>query len=59
MFVPLVEKVAVVLGEFELPKVAVPGPLTFVHVIERVLLLGSPSSETIPARSATAGSRIV
>jgi hypothetical protein len=56
---PATERLAVVLSAFAFPKVTVAGPLTFDHVVVRVLPVGNPSSLAVPARLAAAGSLIV
>src|SRR5262245_50616456 len=56
---PEVEKLAVVLRAPTLPKLTVPGPLTFDHVVVNVLPEGRPSSEAVPFNVAELGSVIV
>ena len=41
--------------EFGLPKVAVPGPETMLHVVVKVENVGNPSSVAIPLKVAVAG----
>src|SRR5438128_5753898 len=50
-YVPLTEKVAVVAGELALANVTVPGPLTLLHAIARLLSM----SVAVPASDAAAG----
>ena len=60
MWLPAIEKVAVVVRALALPKVTVPGPLTIDQVVVTVPGgVGRPSSEADPARAAVAGKVIV
>ncbi len=59
-YVPAAEKLAVVSTNAALPKVTVPGPPIWVHVVVTVAGgLGKPSSVTVPSSTAFAGSAIV
>jgi hypothetical protein len=57
-YVPEVEKLAVVLNAFTLPKVTVPGPLYIDHVVIS-MPDGRPSSVAVPLRFAEDGRVIV
>ena len=57
-YVPEVEKLAVVLNAFMLPRVTVPGPLDIDHVVVSVPD-GRPSSVAVPLRFAEDGNVIV
>src|SRR5256712_3952618 len=57
-YVPALENVAVVWNSFGCANVTVPGPLTLLHVAIGTPP-GSPSSVTVPASAACAGSVIV
>ncbi len=57
---PATEKLAVVSTNVALPKVTVPGPLIWVHVVVTTPGgLGKPSSVTVPSSAALAGRAIV
>ena len=57
---PATEKLALVSTAFAFPKVTVPGPLTFDHVVVTAAGgFGSPSSVTVPSSDALAGNVIV
>ena len=59
VYVPAVEKDAVVFNEAAFPKVTVPAPLIFDHDVVRVLVTGNPSSVAVPLRVAVDGDVIV
>src|ERR1043166_1721492 len=59
VYVPLVEKLAVVLNELALPKLTVPAPSTLDHVVFNELVTGNPSSPAVPLRLAVEGNVIV
>jgi hypothetical protein len=59
VYVPLVEKLAVVLSDAAFAKVTVPGPATFDHVVLSEPVTGNPSSLAVPLKVAAEGNVIV
>src|ERR1051325_6911553 len=59
VYVPLVEKLAVVFNEPAFPKLTLPDPLIFDHDVFSEVVTGNPSSLAIPFRLAKEGNVIV
>src|SRR5207248_7985985 len=59
VYVPLVEKLAVVFNEPAFPKLTVPAPLIFDHDVVSEVVTGNPSSLAVPLRLAAEGNVIV